>query len=151
MDFDMDDGQSNHGTPPPRSSASPDPMAGENHRSRIHIEIEYHPHSEKVPTIIPLDSIHGGESTSTRLRRQLVPTGRPPWAPFPSRADFEWAETMYMAPNKNVATQLKGMHSNWCGNCYLTIKTVDELRMYLERAKHYVVQVSLGPSFRACF
>ncbi|KAJ7274786.1 hypothetical protein C8J57DRAFT_1592115, partial [Mycena rebaudengoi] len=104
--------------------------------------IEYHPHSGKARTIIPLDSTRsgGGESTSTRLRRQLVPAGRPPWAPFPSRADFEWAETMYMMPNDNITAQLKGMHSNWCDNSHVKIKTVDELKMYLQRAKHYVVE-----------
>ncbi|KAJ7125530.1 hypothetical protein C8R43DRAFT_1146762, partial [Mycena crocata] len=103
--------------------------------------IEYHPHSGKGRTIIPLDSTqsHSGESTSTRVKRQLVPAGRPPWAPFPSRADFEWAETMYMASNATIATQLKGMHSNWCSNSNLMIKSVDDLRKYLDRAKHYVV------------
>ncbi|KAJ7715086.1 hypothetical protein DFH07DRAFT_1015398 [Mycena maculata] len=142
MNVDMQvDWQPDIGTPPLHTSSSPPPAGGENQLSRIQVEIEYHPHSGKAPTIIPLDSTHAsGESTSTRLKRQLVPAGRPPWAPFPSRADFEWAETMYMAPSKNVAAQLKGMHSNWCGNSYLTIKTVDDLRMYLERAKHYVVE-----------
>ncbi|KAJ7880657.1 hypothetical protein B0H13DRAFT_2345539 [Mycena leptocephala] len=141
MNPDMQvDAQPHDETSPPHSSASPAPMARENQRSRIHIEIEYHPHSGKEVDIIPLDLTHTEESTSTRLQHQLVPAGRPPWAPFPSRADFEWAETMYMAPNKMVAAQLKGMHSNWCGNSYLTIKTVDDLRMYLERAKHYVVE-----------
>ncbi|KAJ7724749.1 hypothetical protein DFH07DRAFT_758882 [Mycena maculata] len=135
------DWQPDIGTPPLHTSSSPPPAGGENQLSRIQIEIEYHPHSGKAPTIIPLDSTHAsGESMSTRLKRQLVPAGRPPWAPFPSRADFEWAETMYMAPSKNVAAQLKGMHSNWCGNSYLTIKTVDDLRMYLKRAKHYIVE-----------
>ncbi|KAJ7136183.1 hypothetical protein C8R44DRAFT_609077, partial [Mycena epipterygia] len=63
-----------------------------------------------------------------------------PWAPFPSWADFEWAETMYMVPNAAVAMQLKGIHSNWCNTSYLKIKTVDNLKMYLERAKHYIVE-----------
>ncbi|KAJ7845532.1 hypothetical protein B0H14DRAFT_2358069 [Mycena olivaceomarginata] len=115
-------------------------MGAENQHSRLYIEVEYHPHSRKPPTVLPLDSTRRRESTSTRLQRQLVPTGRPPWAPFPSRADFEWAETVYMAPNKTIEAQLKGMHSNWCNQSYLKIKTVDELKMYLERAKHYVVE-----------
>ncbi|KAJ6474054.1 hypothetical protein C8R47DRAFT_1076489 [Mycena vitilis] len=126
--------------PPPRSSASPAPAASPG-PSRMQIEIEYHPHSGKPCTVIPLDSAHAHESTSTRLRRQLTPSGRPPWAPFPSRADFEWAETTYMMPEANIEAQLKGHHSNfWCDNSYLDIKTVDELKMYLERAKHYVVE-----------
>jgi hypothetical protein len=143
------DTQPNNGTSSPRSSTSPAPMAPEDQRNRIQIEIEYHPHSGKARTIIPLDSTRsgGGESTSTRLRRQLVPAGRPPWAPFPSRADFEWAETMYMMPNDNITAQLKGMHSNWCDNSHVKIKTVDELKMYLQRAKHYVVEVSFFPTF----
>ncbi|KAJ7700284.1 hypothetical protein B0H14DRAFT_3034133 [Mycena olivaceomarginata] len=137
------DAQPNDEAPPPSprtSASSPAPTGAESQCSRIHIEIEYHPHSGKAPTFIPLDSTRRGESTSTRLQRQLVPIGRPPWAPFPSRADFEWAETMYMAPNAMIAKQLKGMHSNWCNTSNLKIKTVDELKMYLERTKRYVVE-----------
>ncbi|KAJ7657002.1 hypothetical protein DFH06DRAFT_1410572 [Mycena polygramma] len=103
----VDASQTENGTPPPRDSASPALMAVDDQPSRIQIEIEYHPHSGKGRTIIPLDSTRGGESTSTRVRRQLVPTGRPPWAPFPSRADFTWAETVYMMPEATVAAQLK--------------------------------------------
>ncbi|KAJ7692037.1 hypothetical protein B0H14DRAFT_2651828, partial [Mycena olivaceomarginata] len=137
------DAQPNDEAPPPSprtSASSPAPTGAESQCSRIHIKIEYHPHSGKAPTFIPLDSTRRGESTSTRLQRQLVPIGRPPWAPFPSRADFEWAETMYMAPNAMIAKQLKGMHSNWCNTSNLKIKTVDELKMYLERTKRYVVE-----------
>ncbi|KAJ7646385.1 hypothetical protein DFH06DRAFT_1424357 [Mycena polygramma] len=137
----VDASQTENGTPPPRDSASPALMAVDDQPSRIQIEIEYHPHSGKGRTIIPLDSTRGGESTSTRVRRQLVPTGRPPWAPFPSRADFTWAETVYMMPEATIAAQLKGPHSNeWCDKSYLTIKTVDDLKMYLKRAKNYVVE-----------
>ncbi|KAJ7107381.1 hypothetical protein C8R44DRAFT_528978, partial [Mycena epipterygia] len=107
-------------------------------RSRIHIKIEYHPHSGKPPDIIPLDVTCGGESTSARLRRQLVPAGRPPWAPFPSRADFEWGETVYMLPAEIIKAQLKGLHSNWCRDTNITIQTVEELKVYLERTKSYV-------------
>ncbi|KAJ7777586.1 hypothetical protein DFH07DRAFT_797326 [Mycena maculata] len=122
------------------SSPSPALMDLEPARSRIHIEIEYHPHSNKPPDIIPLDTTRGGDSTSARLRRQLVPSGRPPWAPFPSRADFEWAETVYMLPAEISKAQLKGLHSNWCRNTNITIKTIDELKVYLERTKNYVVE-----------
>ncbi|KAJ7665851.1 hypothetical protein DFH06DRAFT_1268156 [Mycena polygramma] len=94
----------------------------------------------KARTVIPLDSARGSESMSTRLRHQLVLSGRPLWAPFPSRADFEWVETTYMMPEANIEAQLKGHHSNWCDRSYLNIKTVDNLKMYLERAKHYVVE-----------
>ncbi|KAJ7099049.1 hypothetical protein C8R43DRAFT_907621, partial [Mycena crocata] len=121
------------------SSPSPAPMDVEPERTRIHIEIEHHPHSGKPPELIPLDAKRTGESTTARIKRQVVPATRPPWAPFPSRADFEWAETMYMAPNVTIATQLKGMHTNWCGESHLKIKTVDDLKKCLERAKHYVV------------
>ncbi|KAJ7743894.1 hypothetical protein B0H14DRAFT_3607170 [Mycena olivaceomarginata] len=147
MDLDMQaDAQPDNGTLPPGPSPSPPPMGAENQHSRLYIEVEYHPHSGKPPTVIPLDSTRRRESTSTRLQRQLVPTGRPPWAPFASRADFEWAETMYMAPNQTIEAQLTGMHSNWCNQSYLKIKTVDELKMYLERAKHYVVEGIFLPS-----
>ncbi|KAF7349530.1 hypothetical protein MSAN_01743400 [Mycena sanguinolenta] len=104
------------------------------------IEIEYHPHSGKAPTIIPLDPTQRTKSTSSRLRSQLIPSGRPPWAPFPSRADFEWAETIYMMPHGNIKVQLEGMHSGrWCQQSNLVIETVEDLKTYLERAKHYVV------------
>ncbi|KAJ7639763.1 hypothetical protein DFH06DRAFT_1271790 [Mycena polygramma] len=44
-------------------------------------------------------------------------------------------------PEATIAAQLKGLHSNeWCDKSYLTIKTVDDLKMYLKRAKNYVVE-----------
>lgn len=121
------------------SSPSPAPMDLEPTRSRIHIEIEYHPDSNKPPDIIPLDTTRGGDSTSARFHRQLVPSGRPLWAPFPSRADFEWAETVYMLPAEISKAQLKGLHSNWCRNTNIPIKTVEELKVYLERTKRALI------------
>ncbi|KAJ6499836.1 hypothetical protein DFH09DRAFT_1336383 [Mycena vulgaris] len=94
----------------------------------------------KSRDIIPLDTACGRESTSARLRRQLVPAGRPPWAPFPSRADFEWAESVYMMPTDIIKAQLKGLHSNWCRETNIKIQTADELKTYLDRTKSYVVE-----------
>jgi hypothetical protein len=138
------EGMPENSAPSLRPSPSPVPMDVEPQRSRIRIEIEYHPHSNKPPDIIPLDSTRVADSTSARLRRQLVPTGRPPWAPFPSRADFEWAESVYMMPADTIRAQLKGLHSNWCRDTNITIKTTDELKVYLERTKNYVVEVRLS-------
>ncbi|KAJ7803107.1 hypothetical protein B0H14DRAFT_2613671 [Mycena olivaceomarginata] len=66
--------------------------------------------------------------------------GRPPWAPFPSQADLKWGESVYMMPANIIKAQLKGLHSNWCHDTNITIKTVEEPKAYLERTKNYVVE-----------
>ncbi|KAJ7497907.1 hypothetical protein B0H11DRAFT_2189979 [Mycena galericulata] len=139
-DFDADSRkfQDEQVLPPP----SPAPMDLDSEHSRLRIEIEFHPHSGKPRQIIPLDTTSQRESTPACVRRQLVPAGPPPWAPFPTRADFEWGESVYMMPADNIKTQLNGLHSNWCRDTNITIKTVEELKIYLTRAKNYI------PEFR---
>lgn len=117
----------------PESAANP---------GRMFIEIEYHPHSGLDKTIISLDTAASIPSTTPRPRRSIVPQGRHPWAPFRSRADFEWAETMYQSSPDNIKKQLNGIHGSWNPHgTAITIKTPDELRAYLEKAHHYVVEV----------
>ncbi|KAJ7713580.1 hypothetical protein B0H14DRAFT_2644754 [Mycena olivaceomarginata] len=43
-------------------------------------------------------------------------------------------------PADTIRAQLKGLHSSWCRDTNITIKTTDELKVYLERTKNYVVE-----------
>lgn len=115
--------------------------------SRIYIEIQYHPHSHLPNTIISLDS-SSVSKTSLHTASSPTRTSRKPWAPFPSLADFEWAETMYMASRDAQDRQLEGMHSGkWCQGSKLMIKKSADLQRYLEKARHYVVEACLSLFF----
>nr|GAT50600.1 predicted protein [Mycena chlorophos] len=115
-----------------------------NRRGRLYIEIEHHPHSGLPNDIIPLDSESSPESLTAhpaRPTRSIVPRTRPPWAPFPTRSDFEWAETMYLQPKTAIKAQLDGLHGSWNPNgTAITIKTTRELDEILSRCRKYVVE-----------
>ncbi|KAJ7220258.1 hypothetical protein GGX14DRAFT_515671 [Mycena pura] len=85
-------------SPPRALSRSPSPA------SRLYIEIEHHPHSGLPNDIIPLDSparCSAAPSQSCGASALMVPRDRQPWAPFRTRVDFEWAETMRFCVLRN--------------------------------------------------
>ncbi|KAF8211914.1 hypothetical protein K438DRAFT_1805609 [Mycena galopus ATCC 62051] len=45
-----------------------------------------------------------------------------------------------MLPTETIKAQLNGLHSNWCRETNITIKTVNELKFHLERTKNYDVE-----------
>ncbi|KAJ7217054.1 hypothetical protein GGX14DRAFT_358335 [Mycena pura] len=123
-------------TPSPSRSTSPPNPA----HSRLYIEIEHHPHSGLKNEIIPLDS-DSKAAAPQRSTGTIVPRSRHPWAPFPSRPDFEWAETMYLQPQDIIKSQLKGLHGSWNPNgTALTIQTEPQLRDLLAKARQYGVE-----------
>jgi hypothetical protein len=140
MDIDLEPELQPNRDPTPLGSYSPE-------GGRMYIEIEYHPHSGRPNEIISLDAaLPTSTSASPRPRRSIIPKNRAAWAPFPTRADFEWAETAYLSPRAQVNARLEGMHSGrWCDNTRITMRNADDLHMYLERARHYVVEVSYKP------
>ncbi|KAK6971572.1 hypothetical protein R3P38DRAFT_3413228 [Favolaschia claudopus] len=126
--------------PSPASSPapSPEPEPARN-TGRMYIEIQYHPHSGLESKIISLDAATPTQPTAApRPQQSIVPRSRRPWAPFQNRADFEWAETMYQNSPDNIKKQLKGIHGSWNPRgTDITIKTPDELQIYLEKARQY--------------
>ncbi|KAF7317550.1 hypothetical protein MKEN_00841900 [Mycena kentingensis (nom. inval.)] len=100
-------------------------------RGRLCIEIEHHPHSGLPMEVIWLDSVApfpptsnaGSRSASPptapsapRPTRSLVRRSRLPWAPYPTRPDLEWAETVYLLEKSLIKAQLAGMHGSWNPN-----------------------------------
>jgi hypothetical protein len=57
----------------------------------IHIRESYHPRRDRTPKLISLDQMLSESPNSDRSEAD-IPTWHQPWAPFPSRADFELAE-----------------------------------------------------------
>ncbi|KAJ7053222.1 hypothetical protein C8F01DRAFT_1065057 [Mycena amicta] len=132
------DGDRNSNTPSPSRSRSLSP--GANMRGRLHIEIEYHPHSGLDNAIILLDATPGSLAP-IRPTRSTVSQARRPWAPFPTRPDFEWSETMYLQSRDQIQAQLKGIHGSWNPHgTAITIKTYAELQGLLEKSRKYVVE-----------
>ena len=67
------------------------------------IKIEYHPHSERPPEILPL------KDYQERRRKIEIPrlNTQQPWKPFETRADFEFAEvTLKAGLSKNQTDTL---------------------------------------------
>ncbi|KAJ7050908.1 hypothetical protein C8F01DRAFT_1263609 [Mycena amicta] len=127
------DGDRNSNTPSPSRSRSLSP--GANMRGRLHIEIEHHPHSGLDNTIILLDAAPGSLAP-IRPTRSTVPLSRRPWAPFPTRPDFEWSETMHLQSRDHIQAQLKGIHGSWNPHgTAITIKTYAELQGLLEKSR----------------
>ncbi|KAJ7191815.1 hypothetical protein GGX14DRAFT_380770 [Mycena pura] len=109
-------------------------------RGRLHIEIQHHPHSGLENDIILLDAAPGS-TAPRRPTRSIVSPARLPWAPYPTRPDFEWSETMYLRSRDEIEAQLKGIHGSWNPNgTAITIKTYKEFQGLLEKSRKYVLQ-----------
>ncbi|KAJ7603016.1 hypothetical protein FB45DRAFT_1014955 [Roridomyces roridus] len=142
MDVEIDTQAAPTHVETPNTSRAPTPIPAVVH-GHLYIEIEYHPHSGRSPEIIPLDAstLPTDGKATPKPRHSIVPMGRRPWAPFSTRADFEWAETEYMSPAENVKKRLAGMHGNWTrGETNITIRTYEELRECLTRVQRYVLE-----------
>ncbi|KAJ7615573.1 hypothetical protein FB45DRAFT_690887, partial [Roridomyces roridus] len=64
-----------------------------------------------------------------------------PWAPFRTRQDFEYAETMYLNSTKDINAQLKFLHGSWAPRgTLITLQNAKELHEFLDKAAKYVVQ-----------
>ncbi|KAJ7082343.1 hypothetical protein C8R43DRAFT_1092786 [Mycena crocata] len=106
-----------------------------------YIEIVSHPHSAVPPNIIPLD-------TSAPVRDPVNQTSleelNRPWAPFRTRADFEYTATAVTGALSAdiVNQQLQGITGSWSvAGSMLTIRNSTEMAQSLAAARQYVVQV----------
>lgn len=120
---------------------------------REYIRIEYHPNSGLPARIVSLDP-ELPNSTGSEDDSVLEPSApraadgqRPsPWAPFASRADFVFAETMVkaQASKKTVNTFLDGLHglfSNAPSN--VSFRVYDDMAHALNNARVFVTDVSV--------
>lgn len=130
--------QSEPGMPPP-------PM-------RNFIEIIHHPHSGITdPTIIPLDSNEIVPSTAA-AEVPLEELQRP-WAPFRTRADFEYTATAVAGGLSAdiVDSQLNGINKSWSVGSMLTIDNSADMARSLAAAREYVVPVCISISSSIVF
>ncbi|KIJ54948.1 hypothetical protein M422DRAFT_153273 [Sphaerobolus stellatus SS14] len=108
-----------------------------------YIEIRHHLHSGKrASTIISLENAEDGLSPNS-LPRCLPPTpSAKPWAPFRTRADFEFVEEMVheAVRTETVSKLLSGFNGRWASETYITIKNHADFQDSLAAARHFGVQ-----------
>ena len=108
------------------------------------IKIVQHPHSLVTkPTIIPLE----GENTKNTSQATPVfmrPADDKPWAPFRSRADFEYTETAVkgLLSKHIVDAQLCGINHDWAERSKITFHSHADMEKSLAAARTYGVEVS---------
>ncbi|KAJ7060849.1 hypothetical protein C8F01DRAFT_1369721 [Mycena amicta] len=90
--------------------------------------------------IILLDAAPGSRAP-IRPIRSILSHDRRPWAPYLTRPDFEWSETMCLRSRDETQAQLNGLHGSWNPNgTAITIKMYAELQGLLEKSRKYVVK-----------
>jgi len=110
-----------------------------------YIKIIHHPHSGITkPTIIPLEG--NPIDDDSVIPSVFVPQPvEKPWAPFRTRPDFEYAESVVRSRmnNKMIDAQLYGMHHGWAQGSNITFRNYADMEKSLRAARFCVVQVSL--------
>lgn len=111
---------------------------------RAYIKIVYHPHSGRQPLIVPLDGNTPAQTTNTA--KDAPQSGDRPWAPFRSRADFEFAESAVNEKMSHhaVDVHLQGMHGSWSrSGSNISFRNYDDLRRSLDAARDLITDVCL--------
>jgi hypothetical protein len=108
----------------------------------MYIKIVHHPHSgSKEPDIIPLqgDHIQAFEDHPSVPQAMLKP-----WAPFRSRADFEYIETAVQGLlNEDIVNkQLYGLHNGWAEKSSITLRSYADVERSLAAARQYGIGAS---------
>jgi len=105
------------------------------------IKIINHPHSGiSDPTIIPLE---GTTSIDSQASLFLSQTEGRPWAPFRTRADFEYTETAVLGLlSKDIVNkQLYGIKNSWSSHSSITLRSHADMERSLQAARTYGVPV----------
>ncbi|KAJ7253263.1 hypothetical protein C8J57DRAFT_1660481 [Mycena rebaudengoi] len=107
-----------------------EPRCDEETASEHYIKIVHHPHTSKVPTIVPLDAAFQ-ESQKEAVLAEL--DARRPWYPFKTRADFEYTETALQGKLTShvINAQLHGQHNGWVdGKSRITLKNAGDMNQF---------------------
>jgi hypothetical protein len=107
------------------------------------IEVVPHPDSgTRTPTIISLDHANV-TSKADSSARNINPSDLPPWAPFKSRADFEFTEIAVKSgtPKDLVNFHLRCLHHSWTDSTRVTFKTYADMSESLAAAREFGIQV----------
>ncbi|KAJ6550186.1 hypothetical protein B0H19DRAFT_1298710 [Mycena capillaripes] len=110
--------------------------------STFYIKTVPHPHNESGTTsYVSLDG------AATHSQPSVPSPAYKSWAPFRTRADFEYAESVVLPnmPRKYVDKQLAGMQGNWSNSpSNITFRNYEHMEKSLAAARKYVVQFQKG-------
>jgi hypothetical protein len=118
------------------------------HRA-THVHLQYHPASSLTDEIIPVDEYFASRHDKIQVKKtedgKIHWKGRyPPWYPFHSQADFNFAE--YCILKKLTIPDIKELlhrhHESWSGSSNLSFKKAEEVTLMLNCAKLAGVPVS---------
>ena len=109
----------------------------------MYIKIMHHPHSGvSEPTIIPIEGdIEASDSASKPI---FVPQSvSKPWAPFQTRADFKYTESVVQSRlnTAGIDAQLYGIHHGWCQQSNITLWSNADMQKFLNATWSCVVKV----------
>jgi hypothetical protein len=118
-----------------------------------YIKILPHPHSTNTDEIIiPVDCGEAALDATQKPTETVLDPIPKPWAPFRTRADFEYTETAVqgLLSKGLVDRQLSGITKCWSvSGSHLTIRNYADMERSLEAARQYGVPVR--DSFAAAF
>ncbi|KAJ7347921.1 hypothetical protein DFH08DRAFT_808700 [Mycena albidolilacea] len=122
--------------------------------STFYIKTVPHPHNESGTTsYILLDGgdlpgdTPGPEQVAAHPQPSVPSPACKAWAPFRTRADFEYAESVVLPnmPRKWVDTQLAGIQAGWSNSpSNITFRNYEHMEKSLAAARKYVVQFQRG-------
>jgi len=116
------------------------------HTSTTYIEIIHHPSSGIEPQFIFQNLPSLPDTTDHSHHQPTIQSTGKPWAPFHTRADFEFAETVIQSALSapTIKKFLKGIKHDWTdpGHSRITFKGFKDFKQSMGAARNYVVQVS---------
>ncbi|KIJ31648.1 hypothetical protein M422DRAFT_266678 [Sphaerobolus stellatus SS14] len=128
----------------------PDNMQSSPKSPESFIEIRYHPHSGNLnTTIIPLNNPQEKEPGSN-TGCVLSSISAKPWAPFRTRADFEFAEEMVKSGlhSESIRKLLEGFNGRWATQTLISMKNFANFQDSLAAARHFSVQYHFTFKYR---
>jgi hypothetical protein len=108
------------------------------------IFVRHHPHAQKSPDIIPLESSPSPHISSSRTVSDTVLEDHP-YAPFRNFADYSFASRCVKRrmPNAEIDEDLRDMHNGvYSSDCFVTFRNHRDLQKSLEAARISNVPVS---------
>ncbi|KIJ29756.1 hypothetical protein M422DRAFT_188008, partial [Sphaerobolus stellatus SS14] len=127
----------------------PDNMQSSPKSPESFIEIRYHPHSGNLnTTIIPLNNPQEKEPGSNT--GCVLSSITKPWAPFRTRANFEFAEDMVKSGlhSESIKKLLEGFNGRWATQTLISMKNFADFQDSLAAARHFSVQYHFTFKYR---
>ncbi|KAK7456407.1 hypothetical protein VKT23_010655 [Stygiomarasmius scandens] len=113
--------------------------------SSFFIRISTHPTASISDQFVSLDNLAVPNESAPDTNTVPIPS-KPlqcPWAPFRTRADFEYAEIAVCSklPKEAVDAQLHGIHTDWAENAKITLRDYSDMIQSLTAARHVSLKV----------